>query len=74
VNSSLSNGMFEGKRKKIADKVSEGAFVPKHTFDVFSKLISSEMSPNLSAWTPEDIVIHQDTLKIKLEKIKAQLL
>lgn len=42
-NSSNKNGMFDKKRYNVAKRVSNGSFVPKHTYDVFSKLISEKM-------------------------------
>lgn len=59
VNSAVGNGMFDHKRHKIVAKVSEGNFVPQHTYDVFSKLLSKEMEPNLRVWSDSDIRAHQ---------------
>lgn len=68
-NSSNSNGMFNKKRHNITKRVSEGSFVPKHTYDVFSKLISEEMDPNLAVWTDRDIDSHRDWISEKLTLI-----
>ena len=59
-NSSNSNGMFDFKRQNIVKRVSEGSFVPKHTYDVFSKLLSKKMKPDLTVWTEEDIKAHSE--------------
>lgn len=59
-NSSNSNGMFDFKRQNIVKRISEGSFVPKHTYDVFSKLISAKMKPDLTVWTEEDIKAHSE--------------
>ncbi len=69
-NSSNKNGMFDKKRYNIAKRVSNGSFVPKHTYDVFSKLISEEMTPELNAWTEKDIQIHEQWIKTKLTAIR----
>jgi len=57
-NSSNSNGMFNKKRLKMVGRISNGSFVPKHTYDVFSKLLSKEMNTDLSVWTDADINAH----------------
>jgi hypothetical protein len=57
-NSSNSNGMFDQKRINISNRVSNASFVPKHTYDVFSKLISSEMNRDLTVWSETDIDAH----------------
>jgi hypothetical protein len=69
VNSSIGNGMFNAKRMKIVRKVSDGKFVPKHTYDVFSKLISNQMSPDLSVWTENDIKAHNVWIQAKISEI-----
>jgi len=65
-NSSNSNGMFDSKRLNIVKRVSKGSFVPKHTYDVFSKLISEKMSPNLSVWSEIDIDEHAKWIEITI--------
>lgn len=69
-NSSNKNGMFDKKRYNIAKRVSNGSFVPKHTYDVFSKLISEQMTPELSVWTEKDIQTHEQWIKTKVTAIK----
>jgi len=68
-NSSNKNGMFDKKRYNIVERISKGSFVPKHTYDVFSKLISDEMNPDLTVWASEDIDAHIKWIKNKIEKI-----
>lgn len=60
-NSSMSNGLFNAKRKNIVKLVSSGSFVPTHTFNVFSKLILEE-SKSLTFWNKEDINLHSKYL------------
>jgi len=62
-NSSNSNGMFDKKRLNIVNRISKGSFVPKHTYDVFSKLISKKMTPDLTVWTIDDITAHSEWIK-----------
>jgi uncharacterized protein with ParB-like and HNH nuclease domain len=69
-NSSNKNGMFDKKRQNVARRVSAGSFVPKHTYDVFSKLVSDKMTPELSAWSASDIEIHEQWAKDKIQNIK----
>jgi len=69
-NSSNSNGQFDNKRYNIAKRISKGSFVPKHTYDVFSKLISENMTPNLTVWNETDIDEHEKWIKNKIIQIK----
>ena len=73
VNSSNSNGMFDFKRHNIVQKISKGKFVPKHTYNVFSKLLSREMSPDLITWNTEDIKAHTKHIISAIDKIKDTL-
>ena len=72
-NASMSNNMFNEKRLNLAKRVSKGSFIPKHTFDVFSKLTdfnqSNVMNENLKIWTLQDITTHQLWMKQRIEKI-----
>jgi len=72
-NSSNGNGMFNDKRYNIVKRISKGSFVPKHTYDVFSKLISEKMTPDLTVWTPTDIDSHFEWIKEKINEIKRRL-
>jgi hypothetical protein len=69
-NSSNSNGMFDKKRLNIVKRISGGSFVPKHTYDVFSKLISPQMTPDLTIWTINDIDAHTGWIINEIEKIR----
>lgn len=69
-NSSNKNGMFDKKRQNIARRVSLGSFVPKHTYDVFSKLVSENMTPELNAWTERDIEKHGEWIIKTIAEIK----
>ena len=69
-NSSNSNGMFDKKRYNIVRRISRGSFVPKHTYDVFSKLISDKMTPDLTVWKTDDIDAHFEWIKKRIIEIK----
>ncbi|MFT6835507.1 MAG: hypothetical protein ACJA0H_001547 [Francisellaceae bacterium] len=57
ANSSLGCMFFDGKRQKILELIQEGHFVPKHTFDVFSKMIVG-LNDDLKQWSKQDIEVH----------------
>ncbi len=56
-NSALGNGFFHDKRQAILRRIQSGSFVPKHTFDVFSKMIGG-LTDDLETWTARDISVH----------------
>jgi hypothetical protein len=69
-NSSNGNGMFDRKRYNIVKLVASGSFVPRHTYDVFSKLISPDMTPTLTVWNESDIDANEKYIKEKFKRIK----
>lgn len=72
-NISNKNGMFDKKRHNIAKRVSCGSFVPKHTYDIFSKLLSEQMTPELNAWTETDISKHEEWVINRITTLKNML-
>ncbi len=72
INSSLSNHFFNEKRKRLAGKVSEGQFVPFHTYDVFSKLVFPTKS-GLQIWSQQDIGAHELYIHKQIEIIISYL-
>jgi len=68
VNSALSNKFFNTKRKVLLKKISQGNFVPKHTLDVFSKMLDLSglqatvppptFDSSLVTWTETDANTH----------------
>ena len=62
-NSSNGNSMFDAKRKNIVKRISDGCFVPKHTYDVFSKLLSVQMNPDLTVWSEQDMIAHEEWIQ-----------
>ena len=77
VNSALSNGFFNTKRKILLNKINQGSFVPKHTIDVFSKMLEIEEYGNLTAkfddsltvWSEKDADAHFVFLKQSTENL-----
>lgn len=56
-----SNGcmFFKEKRANTLQRIQKGSFVPKHTFEVFSKMITPEMARNsIEIWNKNDIENH----------------
>lgn len=72
-NSSNTNGLFDAKRHNIVSLVSTGSFVPKHTYDVFSKLLSDAMDPDLRVWSEQDIIAHENWLKAQILTIVEEM-
>lgn len=68
MNSSLSNHYFNKKREIIVKKISEGKFVPYHTYDVFSKLIINNTN-GLHIWSKDDIVAHTAYINEQIKEI-----
>lgn len=65
-NSELSCGFFNDKRKKILSMLQEGSFVPRHTFDVFSKMFEGSKE-DLSLWSLDDIKAHMKHIAKHME-------
>jgi hypothetical protein len=67
-NSALGNGFFHAKRQAILRRIQAGSFVPKHTFDVFSKMIRG-LTHDLENWTARDISVHSKHIGKSLRAI-----
>jgi hypothetical protein len=57
-NSSNGCRFFNKKRENILELIQKGSFVPKHTFDVFSKMIPELKSEDLKVWSKSDMERH----------------
>jgi hypothetical protein len=57
-NSSNGCGFFNEKRTNILKRIQKGSFVPRHTFDVFSKMIPGLDVSYSKLWTQHDIKMH----------------
>lgn len=82
VNSALRNGFFNTKRKILLRELNKGEFVPKHTIDVFSKMLEikkeengnlNEFNSSLTIWNNQDIEAHTLSLKQSIAVIKNSL-
>lgn len=62
-NASNGNKFFNEKRKNILERIQIGSFVPKHTFDVFSKMFANANTNHMNLWTIEDINAHKQHIK-----------
>lgn len=79
VNSALSNGLFNTKRKILIQKINRGSFVPKHTIDVFSKMLEAKIDENgntiefnqdIKIWTVDDAKAHLAWIKNRVTDLK----
>ena len=57
-NASLQCAMFDDKRRHIRKRIAQGSFVPRHTYEVFSKMIAGE-DESLDVWSKRDIEAHE---------------
>ena len=65
-----SNGclFFAEKRRNVLRLLQQGSFVPKHTFDVFSKMMEPLVHSDPSTWTVADIKGHREHIQQTLRK------
>jgi hypothetical protein len=69
-NSSNGCGFFDEKRTNILVRIRNGSFVPKHTFDVFSKMVFDANPGDFDSWTNENILSHSSMIKTSIDSIK----
>jgi hypothetical protein len=72
LNASVGNGLFDKKRSRISQRISEGEFVPNHTYNVFSKLILDQ-TEELRFWTKADIGHHKSLIEHEVRRIENHL-
>ena len=65
-NASNGNKFFDEKRYNILKRIQIGSFLPKHTFDVFSKMFENANTKQMSIWSIEDIEAHKAHIKSAL--------
>lgn len=79
VNAALSNGLFNTKRKILLNKINSGSFVPKHTIDIFSKMLEVKPDANgdefhfdkdLMLWSENDAIAHLKWLETRVIQLK----
>lgn len=68
-NISNSCGFFDTKRSNILTRIRKGSFVPKHTFDVFSKMIFETKPGPLERWTVKNIATHTNIIESQLANL-----
>lgn len=66
-NASNGNKFFDEKRDNILKRIQIGSFVPKHTFDVFSKMFKDADTKQMSLWSIDDIQAHKTHIKTTLD-------
>jgi hypothetical protein len=62
-------GFFDEKRTNILVRIRNGSFVPKHTFDVFSKMIFETNPGDFERWTNENINNHLVIIQNNITKL-----
>ena len=66
-NSAMGCGMFNEKRKVIRDLIDRGNFVPRHTYEIFSKMIVSDGDgDSLDSWSDIDIEKHESVIEKRI--------
>jgi len=68
-NPSNGNKFFEEKRSNILGRIKRGSFVPKHTFEVFSKTIFENNPGDLDLWTQNDMTRHCEIMSTRINNI-----
>ncbi len=65
-----SNGcdFFKEKRKNIYNLIADGSFVPKHTFEVFSKMFLKNPG-TIEVWTKDNMDEHKTIIVDRIERI-----
>jgi len=71
-NSSNGNMFFNEKRENILNRVRKGSFVPRHTFDVFSKMINGADLQNMKSWNKNDIEANKNHIEEALKKVVSE--
>lgn len=54
-NASNGNKFFDEKRSNVLKRIRQGSFVPRHTFEVFSKMFNNAAIEDMTIWTVADI-------------------
>jgi hypothetical protein len=67
-NSAMGCGMFNEKRKVIRNRIARSSFVPRHTYEVFSRMILGE-DGSLDVWSKLDIQTHQAEIQKRLNRL-----
>lgn len=77
ANSALSNNPYVTKRDILFDKLNSGYFIPRHTMDVFNKVLNTPsdkaFSPDLHTWTNDDVEAHIGWMEARNKNIRKEL-
>lgn len=69
-NASNGNKFFNDKRENILRLIRKGSFVPRHTFDLFSKMFKGADIDQMKAWSVADIAAHEQHIINSIHEIK----
>jgi uncharacterized protein with ParB-like and HNH nuclease domain len=70
-NSSNGCAMFKLKRDNVNEMIQSGSFVPKHTFEIFNKVIID--SDNVITWTKADAKKHLQYIENTINNLKRDI-
>jgi len=59
-NASMGCKFFNDKRTHVLNLIQRGSFVPKHTFDLFAKMLPGLTNISTENWSKTDIETHRD--------------
>lgn len=63
-------GFFDEKRSNILARIRKGSFVPKHTFDVFSKMVLEKNTGDFERWTNDNIEHHISRIILAINELE----
>jgi hypothetical protein len=70
-NSSLGCHMFKQKRDIIRRKIAQGAFIPSHTYEVFTKMVVNDPGdPDI--WSASNIMEHEMEIRRRLLALRRE--
>lgn len=77
ANSALSNNPFLAKRSILFDLIKKGKFVPRHTMEVFNKVLNTPndmpFTSDIHKWTNEDVHTHIAWMEKRSEEITKEM-
>lgn len=77
ANSALSNNPYVSKRDILFERLNSGYFIPRHTMDVFNKVLNTPsgkaFSSDLHTWTNDDIEAHIAWMEARNKNIRKEL-
>lgn len=64
---------YNVKRTKVLGRIKKGAFVPIHTYEVFSKLVFDSDTGDFERWTVSNIQAHRVIIEDKIKDVRIKL-